>query len=66
MLTGSLETMPRDEAKLKIRELGGNISESVSSKTSYVVAGSEPGSKAEKAKKLGVKIISEKELSDLI
>jgi DNA ligase (NAD+) len=66
VLTGSLETMARDKAKQKIRELGGNISESVSSKTSYVVVGSEPGSKADKAKKLGVKTISEKELLEML
>jgi len=58
--------MSRDEAKAKIRELGGDISESVSSKTSYVIVGNDPGSKAEKAKKLGVKIISEKEFLKLI
>ena len=51
--------MSRDEARAKIRELGGDISESVSSKTDYVVVGLEPGSKAEKAKKLGVKILDE-------
>jgi DNA ligase (NAD+) len=65
VLTGGLETMTRDDAKAKIRELGGDISESVSSKTDYVVVGSDPGSKAEKAKKLGVKILSEKEFLDL-
>jgi DNA ligase (NAD+) len=65
VITGSLESMTRDDARAKIRELGGDISESVSSKTDYVVVGSEPGSKAEKAKKLGVKILSEKELLDL-
>jgi DNA ligase (NAD+) len=66
VLTGTLETMARDEAKAKIRELGGDVSESVSSKTNYVVVGSEPGSKAEKAKTLGVKILSEQQFLDLI
>ena len=65
-LTGSLEKMSRDEARAKIRELGGDTSESVSSKTSFVVVGSEPGSKAEKAQKLGVKTLSEKEFLNLI
>jgi len=66
VLTGSLTSMSRDEAKEKIRALGGDISESVSKKTSYVVAGSDPGSKYEKAKKLGVKTIVEKEFLNLI
>jgi len=66
VLTGSLEAISRDDAKTKIRELGGNISESVSSKTSYVVIGSEPGSKAEKARKLGIKILDEQEFLKLI
>ncbi len=66
VLTGSLQTMSRDEARGKIRELGGNTSESVSSKTDYVVVGSEPGSKAEKAKKLGVTILDEKQFLELI
>ncbi len=66
VLTGGLETMGRDEAKAKIRELGGNISESVSKKTDYVIVGSDAGSKAEKAKQLGLKILSEKEFLSLI
>jgi DNA ligase (NAD+) len=66
VLTGSLELMERTEAKERIRELGGDVSESVSSKTDYVVVGSEPGSKADKAKKLGVKILSEQEFMKLI
>lgn len=61
VLTGGLESISRDQAKEKIRSLGGEISESISKKTSYVIAGSEPGSKLERAKKLGVKIIGEKE-----
>ncbi|KKS45687.1 MAG: ligase protein, partial [Candidatus Azambacteria bacterium GW2011_GWA1_42_19] len=56
----------RDEAKDRIRSLGGDISSSVSKAVDYVVAGSEPGEKYEKAKKLGVKIITEKEFLNLI
>ena len=66
VLTGSLETMSRDEAKAKIRGLGGDVSESVSSKTSYVVAGKDPGSKEDKAKKLGVEILDEQQFLKLI
>ncbi|MDO8676150.1 MAG: NAD-dependent DNA ligase LigA [Candidatus Azambacteria bacterium] len=61
VLTGSLETLTRDGAKDRIRAMGGDISSSVSKTVDYVVAGSEPGEKYEKAKKLGVKIIDEKE-----
>jgi DNA ligase (NAD+) len=66
VLTGSLEAMSREEAKEKIRALGGAVSESVGKKTDYVVVGSEPGSKYDKAKKLGIKILSEKEFLKLL
>ncbi|MFH1180980.1 MAG: NAD-dependent DNA ligase LigA [bacterium] len=61
VLTGSMETMTRSAAKEKIRTLGGRISEDVSQKTDYVIVGKDPGSKYEKAKKFGIKTISEKE-----
>jgi len=65
VLTGSLESMARDEAKEKIRVLGGDVTSSVSKETDYVVAGREPGSKYDKAKRLGVKIINEKEFLEM-
>ena len=66
VLTGTLETMARDEAREKIRNLGGDVSGSISSKTNYLVAGREPGSKIKKAEKLGVKVIDEKEFLKMI
>ncbi|MBI2064236.1 MAG: NAD-dependent DNA ligase LigA [Candidatus Yanofskybacteria bacterium] len=66
VLTGTLESLGRDEAKDKIREYGGDISSSVSKETDYVVAGTEPGSKYNTAKKLGIKIIDEKELLKML
>lgn len=61
VLTGALATLSRDDAKEKIRQLGGDVSESVSKKTSFVVVGADPGSKADKAEKLGVAILNEEE-----
>jgi len=66
VLTGSLQTMTRDEAKAKLRALGADISESVSRNTSFVVAGESAGSKLAKAEKLGVKVLNEDEFDKLI
>jgi len=66
VLTGILASLTRDQAKEKIRARGGDVSGSVSKKTTYLVLGEEPGSKLEAAKRLGVKTISEKEFLALI
>ena len=66
VLTGTLPSMTREEATGKIEALGGRVSNSVSKKTDYVLAGSEPGSKIDKAKELGVRIISEKEFREML
>lgn len=65
VLTGTLKNYSRDEMTSLIEEFGGKVSSSVSKKTSYVVAGEKSGSKEEKAKSLGVKIISEEEMEQL-
>ena len=66
VLTGELENWTRDEAKDTIRKEGGKISSSVSKKTDYVLIGKNPGSKYEKAKKLGVKVLSESEFVKMV
>jgi DNA ligase (NAD+) len=59
VLTGSLSSLGREEAKEKIKILGGSVSSSVSSKTSFVVVGEDPGEKAKQAEKLGIPILNE-------
>jgi len=66
VLTGTLQTMTRDEASDKIKIRGGKTSSSVSKNTSYVIAGANPGSKLDKAEKLGVIILNEDEFLELI
>lgn len=66
VLTGSLLGLTREEAKDKIKELGGKVSADVSIKTDYLLLGEDPGSKFEKAKKLGVKIITKEEFLQMI
>ena len=66
VVTGTLESFSRDEAKQKIKSLGGAVAESVSKKSDYVVAGENAGSKYKRAVALGVKILDEKEFLELI
>jgi DNA ligase (NAD+) len=66
VLTGTLPTLKRDEAKDLIVKAGGKVTGSVSAKTDYVVVGEDAGSKLEKAQILGVKLISEAELLELL
>lgn len=66
VFTGTLEGITRNEAKRRVQALGGRVSSSVSAKTDYVVAGSDPGSKYEKAARLGLTVLSSEEFMLLI
>jgi len=66
VLTGTLETMTRSDAKTAIEKVGGKVTGSVSRNTDYLVAGTSPGSKLDRAEELGVRIIDEKFLMKLI
>lgn len=66
VLTGTLSRMSRDEAKQKIRELGGDVSGSVSAKTDFVIAGENAGSKLERAGELGITVISEEQFIKML
>ena len=66
VVTGTLQNYSREGIKALIKENGGKSADSVSKKTDYVVVGENPGSKAEKAAQLGVPIISEQQLIEMI
>lgn len=66
VVTGTMETMTRDEISKLITDNGGKVSGSVSKKTDYLVAGDKAGSKLAKANSLGVKVISENDLLDML
>ena len=66
VVTGTLETMGRNDAKAALQELGAKVSGSVSKKTDYVVVGENPGSKATKAADLGITILDEKAFTKLL
>jgi DNA ligase (NAD+) len=66
VLTGTLSTMTRDEAKEKIRQKGGAVTSGVSAKTTAVIAGDKPGSKVAKAQQLGVTILGEQQFIKLL
>lgn len=66
VLTGTLSTLTREEAQEKIEQLGGVVTSSVSKNTSFVVVGEKPGSKLEKAQKLGIQILDEEKFLEMI
>jgi len=66
LFTGSLETMSREEAKVRVKEKGGKVASQTSKKVTHVVVGNNPGSKLKKARELGLTIVSEKDFEKLL
>ncbi|MGV8059628.1 MAG: NAD-dependent DNA ligase LigA [Smithellaceae bacterium] len=66
VFTGTMDSMPRSEAKVIVEQMGGMVHSSTTGKTTYVVAGREPGSKLEKARALGITVLDEEEFLKLI
>jgi DNA ligase (NAD+) len=66
VITGALKTMSRSEARQRLQDLGVRVTSSVSSKTTYLLAGTDPGTKLDKASALGVQVIDEEEFIKLL
>jgi DNA ligase (NAD+) len=66
VFTGGLDSMSRDEARARVERLGGAVASSISKNVDYVVVGADAGSKAKKAKELGLAVLTEREFLDLI
>jgi DNA ligase (NAD+) len=66
VVTGKLDSFTRTEAEARIRELGGSVGSSVGKKTTYLVVGADPGSKLDRARQLGTKILDEKQFLDML
>jgi DNA ligase (NAD+) len=66
LFTGSLDAMSRDEAKVRVKERGGKVASQISQKVTHVIVGKKPGSKLKKARELGLKILTEKDLAELL
>ncbi|MEE8374372.1 MAG: NAD-dependent DNA ligase LigA, partial [Dehalococcoidia bacterium] len=66
VITGRLDTLPRSEAEAKVRDLGGSVGSAVTKKTTFLVVGADPGSKLDRARELGTRVLNEDELLRLL